>query len=227
MRALMYVDDTVCPRGGSKGRHVWYHVAGMQLVQWIVPKRAGGFAALYAPVWVESVPAHGAIKRRLRRRSSPMTSRWTAHPIAVACEENAAPLEGRATSAPVALVFTFATSDRGPPVLPMRDDDISFSALFGELVKVTADLCEACSLPLLAIHPDVERRGFELALGNVGTQSAQVVVDALCTLHVALDLCCQARGFLVADARAIVTEKRKDSSAPLDARVGALIAEDA
>jgi hypothetical protein len=199
----------------------------MQLVQWIVPKKAGGFAVLHAPAWAETLPPHGAHKKRLRRRSGPVTSRWLPHPIAVAVEDGAAQLEGRATTAALSLAFTFAASDRGPPVLPMRDDDVSYASLFAEMMRVVADLCEACSLPALSLHPGVERRGMDVALGSVGNASAQTLLDALCTLHVAVDQCAQARGFLVSDARVVMHEKKRDASAPMDARAADLVEGDA
>jgi hypothetical protein len=200
---------------------------GMQLVQWIVPLAEGGFSVLFSPVWTEELPA-SAVSRakgargRIRRRSAPLTSRWLPHPIALAESEDTPRVEGPPQQRPVCVRFAFATSERGPPVSMMRDDDISFAALFAEMVRVVADLCESAALPVLAIAPDVERRGLSLTLGSLVMLPVQSAYDALCVLRVAVELCAQQRGFLVSDATLVVGTGEALEQAPLDARAAPL-----
>lgn len=198
---------------------------GMQLVQWIVPLAEGGFSVLFSPVWTEEVPAAADARGkggRVRRRSAPLSSRWLPHPIALAESEDTPRVDGPPQDRPVSVRFAFSTSERGPPVAMMRDDDISFAALFAEMVRVVADLCESASLPVLAIAPDVERRGLSLTLGSLVMLPPQSAFDALCVMRVAVELCAQQRGFLVSDAALLVGTGGALAQAPLDARAAPL-----
>jgi hypothetical protein len=203
---------------------------GMQLVQWVVLEPTGGFRTLLAPVWAESVPAQSEHMPALRRRSAPLASRWLAHPLAIAALEDGSPPPNPAAAlgaqsgfdVRLKLHLRFAVADRGPPLTALRDDDLGFFALMGEMLRVVADLCESAGLPLLSITPDAERRGVVLQLGSLATLPPQTAFDALVLFRVAADLCAQARGFVVADA--IVTTPGARSS-PLDARAVALFAE--
>lgn len=200
-------------------------------MQWIVPHAGGGFAVLFCPVWTEAMAAvPGASdgsegERTVRRRSAPLSSRWLPHAIALAEDADTPRIEGPPIDVGPRLHFSFATAERGPAVSLMRDDDVAFASLFAEMVRVVADLCESASLPVLALAPDPTRRGLDVVLGSLVLLPAQTAFDALCVLHVAVDMCAQQRGFLVADATVAVARADRAGGAdvaPLDARAAAL-----
>ncbi len=195
----------------------------MQLVQWIIPFQAGGFAVVYAPASAQSVPAPTADGPSVLRyrRIAPLVSRWLPHPIAVGVDVAGDADAGAVGEGDVTVSFEFAVAAAGPPVLSMRDDAVAHSALFAELVGVLADLCEALTLPLLSITP--ARAALHVALGSLRTRNRAHVFDALCAFAVAVDSCVQARGFVCASAAVVVRHNGHTAHAPLDARLASVL----
>lgn len=176
----------------------------MELAQWVVPLETGEVAVGWAPVWAERMPATERWPRPVRRRGTPLVSRWLPCPLVLGVVEGTEASSGemdraaatralRADSLSVELGIALDGPAREAP-LHGDADDVRFAGLFQELVRVVADLTESVGVPLVCAAPASERSGLELRLGALGAWSPQQLADAVVLLRVATETCLQARG---------------------------------
>lgn len=194
----------------------------MDLVQWIVASEDDSALRVgWAPAWADRLTGLGPERRPIRRRGAPLVSRWLPHPLAVGSVDGDP--EVRVTVAAGALSLAFALALDGPDArLPLgpNADDIRFAGLYAELVRVVADLCESAALPPTAIAPLPERRGFDIAVGAVGSVGLDNLADSIILVRAALELCAHARGLQLVDARV----RYGTAHAPIDGRTRAFLA---
>jgi hypothetical protein len=181
----------------------------MELVQWIVALDDGRLAVAWAPEGAERLPALAGTREAVQRRGVPVSSRWLPWPLCIGVGDAAAradaPLPAALRDGALAVAFALAADGPGrEPLLSADADDVRFAGLFAELVRVIADLAEAAGLPALAIAPGARRdlqARLEVRLGAVGAMSAAQLADALLLFRVGVEICAQARGLQVTDAR--------------------------
>jgi hypothetical protein len=151
-------------------------------------------------------------------------SRWLAHPISVGTFDDARD-EARVIipAGALALTFDFALdADDARPPLPAGADDVRFAGVYGELVRVVADLCESAGLPPTVMTPLPERCGLHVALAPaaVGSISLDTLADSVILVRCAVELCAHARGLKLVAA----TVRCADHGAPADGRARTFLA---
>lgn len=190
----------------------------MELVQWIVPGVDGALRVRWAPLAAECLSSGGP----LLRRGTPLVSSWLAHPICVSALEDAVFNDARVIVQTGALSLAFAIALDVPSAdapVPSDADDVRFAGVFGELVRVLADLCESAGLSPTSIAPLPPCRGLQVEVDPVhGTIGA--LADAIILVRAAFELCAHARGLKIVEARVRCAEQ----SALADGRTALFLA---
>lgn len=178
----------------------------MELAQWVLPLKAGGFASAMAP----------ADRRRLELDGGEV---WDAGPT-VQTEDLALPVRlglpqgsSEEAAAQSALLRLRPTGEAGEPVMP--DDPLAAMALLTELVVALGRVIETLRLPLGHVTP-IGGAELEVALGPLVGQGDAPLAHSLLLLVATGEILCRARGLTFAEAR---VQLDKGPWRPVDARL--------